>query len=316
MNDVTDRRGFSIILCTYRRPECLENLLRDLQASSENTDISWELVLVDNADDPATRKLSVCREDWSFQMNYIVEREEGLSAARNRGVKEARYDWLLFLDDDVRLETSFIGQIAEAIALDGVEMICPRIIMPVEPNWPHWLKVRIDTGIGQFDLGNEIIKLTDKDKTPIGACVGAHRSVIERFGPFPTELDRKGRKGLLGGGESKVLSRALESKANAIYLPGIVVRHEYITNKKSKRYWRRHALAAGKSYVISRVSEKDIQNSVSLTAVIAMSSVAKAILRTIMILTSPSRAFENQYRALAHFGRVYEATHILLKGKY
>lgn len=60
-----------------------------------------ELLVIDNADDRETEQVvSIFRKSHATQIRYIVEERRGVSAARNRGIKEAAFDYVAFLDDD------------------------------------------------------------------------------------------------------------------------------------------------------------------------------------------------------------------------
>lgn len=68
----------------------------------------WELLLIDNA------SKSPLAETWDLSWHphgrHILENELGLSAARRRGMKEARGAVLIFVDDDNVLESNYLSE--------------------------------------------------------------------------------------------------------------------------------------------------------------------------------------------------------------
>ena len=84
----------TVIIPTYNRAELLERALTSVLAQSRLPD---EVLVVDDgsADDTAAR----VRE--GFPSVRLLEQENaGVSAARNRGIREASGEWLAFLDSD------------------------------------------------------------------------------------------------------------------------------------------------------------------------------------------------------------------------
>jgi len=303
----------SVIICTYKRPDLVKNVLSDLERAAYQVNVDWEIILIDNAGDKIVK--SNCERSVLFNKNilkYFYEPCAGVSMARNRAVRESSGKFLLFLDDDVRFDSSFLRKIFGKIESDrDVDILSPRIITPIREGWPRWLRVRLASGVGQFELGDEVIDLNVTTKIPIGACVCVRRKVCIRYGPFEADLDRAGKM-IFGGGETLLLRRALKDGVRGRYFPDIIVRHELISNKQNKRYWRRHAFYGGRTYIrMQNHMAQPCLSSGQLVKFLAM-GLGKAAIRALAIPLNPARAFENQYRAISRFGRVYEAMAFLL----
>lgn len=94
--------GVSVIICCHnssaRLPETLAHLARQKVAA----DIRWEVLVVDNAstDDTAQRARQLWPESAAAPLRIVPEPRAGQSHARLRGLAEARYEFLGFIDDD------------------------------------------------------------------------------------------------------------------------------------------------------------------------------------------------------------------------
>lgn len=102
----------SVIVASYKRCEPLELCLGDLAAQS--TGRPFEVVLVLQAH-PAGEGDRI-REKFGTRLTLqIVEFDEGLgtSRARNTGLEMATGDIVAFLDDDVRLPSTWVGAMLE-----------------------------------------------------------------------------------------------------------------------------------------------------------------------------------------------------------
>lgn len=90
----------SIIIPTYNRWATLERAIRSVQAQDFQ---DWELILVDDGStDETAAGLRHMQDQWQRPqaLRVFVQTNLGVSAARNRGAKEARGKWLAFLDSD------------------------------------------------------------------------------------------------------------------------------------------------------------------------------------------------------------------------
>lgn len=95
---------FSIIIPTKDNPLKIRNLLNLLARKLDYSREDYEVIVVDNASRDSNYKL-VKRwvERFKRDINIILVREEkeGMSFARNCGIKLAQYNKLIFLDDDI-----------------------------------------------------------------------------------------------------------------------------------------------------------------------------------------------------------------------
>jgi GT2 family glycosyltransferase len=97
----------SVIVCTRDRSEILEPCLQRL---TELMYPNLEFVIVDNAaSDDATKTIveSMGRSDPRFR--YVVEHRPGLSYARNKGLAQARGQYVAYTDDDVAVDPGWVG---------------------------------------------------------------------------------------------------------------------------------------------------------------------------------------------------------------
>lgn len=297
----------SILICTYRRPELLRKILGDLISVVFKDSTHCELIVIDNGGDFYTKKICDEISNHGVNIHYVHEPKPGLSAARNRAVSESSGDWLLFLDDDIRCESDFVQQMLEALKNTDEAIIIPRIITPIDKDWPDWLRVRLKSGVGQYDLGNTKRKIDTTTKVPVGACMCLNRSVYNSFGPFEEGICRNGEQPF-GGEETLLLSRAFESGMAGVYVPHIYVRHEFIsTNKVTKNYWIKQGFYGGRSRVRILIFSKKDKIDRKYFLYLSAASLLKSFLRLLAALAGPKQAFENQYRAIAHFGIAYES---------
>jgi len=155
----------------------LERVLAALRAQSLPA-TSWELVLVDNGSDEAVAE----RIDlsWHPAARCVREDELGLTAARLRGIAEARGDVLVFVDDDNVMSTDFVAKVVEIgehypiLGSWGSGRIEPEFEMqPPTELRPHLARL----ALRHYERAHWSNNPDDWSSTPVGAGLCVRREV-------------------------------------------------------------------------------------------------------------------------------------------
>ena len=131
----------SVIVCTYNREKYIGPLLESI-AANDLSKSDYEIVLVDNNCTDNTHQVCDAFESAhpDIRFRYVKETEQGLSAARNKGIKEAKGDILVYVDDDALVDSHYLRDYAEWFAAHPQTMACGGPIMPLyETQEPKWM---------------------------------------------------------------------------------------------------------------------------------------------------------------------------------
>jgi len=94
----------SVVIPTFNREAFILKAIDSIKKQSVNVD---EIIVVDDGSSDNTKSLLE-----NSDIKYIYQKNSGVSSARNAGIKEAKNDWLAFLDsDDTWHETKIEKQI-------------------------------------------------------------------------------------------------------------------------------------------------------------------------------------------------------------
>src|SRR5215510_15106911 len=98
---------FSIIIASYNRDSELFKTLESLKALKSTG--PCEVIIVDNNSTDNTRQVVLeAIQSFPISLRYILEKEQGRSAALNAGIREAAGEILAITDDDVRVDPNWL----------------------------------------------------------------------------------------------------------------------------------------------------------------------------------------------------------------
>jgi glycosyltransferase involved in cell wall biosynthesis len=108
MDVIMNQLKISVVLCTYNRAELLAKVLESLccQTFPQN---EFEVVVVDDGSDDQTKDTIMSFGD-RLPLRYFYQRNSGLGAARNMGIKESQAPIILFKDDDDLADPDLLGE--------------------------------------------------------------------------------------------------------------------------------------------------------------------------------------------------------------
>jgi glycosyltransferase involved in cell wall biosynthesis len=107
---------------TKSRSSQLLRLLESLAAQTRN---DFELIVVEQNE--ISLVADMLKGPWNFPINYIHSpNEQGVSRGRNRGLREARADIVLFPDDDCWYPANFMARGLQSMQEQGLDALTGR----------------------------------------------------------------------------------------------------------------------------------------------------------------------------------------------
>jgi len=171
------------IICTHNRDHYLAGAIDSLLAQ---TCPDCEILVVDNASTDKTRQVAQSRLG-DGRLKYVYEPILGLSTARNRGAKETRAPILAYLDDDAIASPQWLQILLNAyennekLAVAGGKV---TLIWPQGYSQPNWLSDELAGGLGAFDLGDNVVYISQANLTPRGVNYSIRRDFLDKIEDF------------------------------------------------------------------------------------------------------------------------------------
>jgi glycosyltransferase involved in cell wall biosynthesis len=275
----------SILICTRNRAAYLGETIREAAAQTLSSG-DFEIVVVDNGSTDCTPDVVRECQDAITQVSlrYVVETEVGLSAARNRAIREAVGQILCFLDDDAVPEPEWLEWLIRAYTAGGPRVMCVGgAIIPIYeiamPIWfPQEMEFTFKPKITCAELHSVVYPCY-----PYGANLSIRAEAVRLVGMFNTSLGYNGQN-LIPCEETELLLRLEKAGYKIIMETRAVVRHNIPAKRLTRDYLRVLYYSCGRGYALMKhfsqpkESRKNIGR-LSLAYKLAISAVPNVWLR-------------------------------------
>ena len=233
----------SVIIATFNRAGLLPGILGALASQEAPPSLGWEIVVVDNnSSDSTPDVVTSFSRTATIPVRYVFEPGQGLSRARNRGVREARGSILAFTDDDVLPAPDWIAQVVAAIDRWGAHGVGGRILPRWEAPPPSWItgnwRLLRRLSIMDFDQSRLLALPLERKPQVWGANMAFRRELLDRVGGFDPRLGMLGHR-LFRSEEFDLVERALRLGLRIAYDPALTVYHRIGSDRMRKSYFRR-----------------------------------------------------------------------------
>ena len=220
MSETKPQKRTSIIIVTYNGSAYLEQCLTSVQRDSG---IDSEIIVVDNASIDGSADFVQSRyPDMVLVRNKI---NRGFAAACNQGAQIATGHILVFLNQDTRVEPSWLEALVRGLDQEGtIGLTTSKILLMSQPDRIHLCGQDIHyTGLA---FGRGFLSLADNMSRPeevaavSGASFAVRREVWEKLSGFDETF-------YMYYEETDLSWRAQLAGYRCLYVPGSVIYHDY-----------------------------------------------------------------------------------------
>lgn len=228
----------SLVICTFNRCWSLRKTLDSLIKMEVPAGISWELILVDNNSTDDTRAvIADFIRTSGLKVQYIFERKQGLSHARNAGVNAAGGEIIAFTDDDVCPQPDWLTVIWREFSQDpGLQVLTGA----VELFNPADLAITVRRHKERVAFQT----LSDSFNLMVGCNCAFRHGLIDRIGNFDVNFGAGSQ--FYSAEDSDFFFRAWRSGAKLVYEPSLLVFHDHGRRTQEDGWKIRRSYAVGR----------------------------------------------------------------------
>lgn len=214
----------SVIIATYNRAVHLSETLSTLLKQNYQ---DFEILVVDDGSTDSTKEIMESYlKKYPHKAKYLYQKNSGPSVARNKGIKEAKGDIVIFLDDDAIAAPNFVKKHLEAYRDNHILGARGKILKKNTSIYNYFQS--------HYDLGEDILPSLISTE---GNC-SFRRPVLLEVKGF--KVGKFGREG------DELTGRILQAyvdNTRLIYYPAAIIYHNYADTfwgliSKTYRYGR------------------------------------------------------------------------------
>jgi len=228
----------SIAIPTYNRAAEVEKTLVGLSRLDTTACPDHEVLVIDNnSTDGTVAVVDRLAPHFDGRLRCVREQQQGLNHARNRAIRDARYEIVAYLDDDVDVDPKWLWHLSDAYASGDVAGVGGRAYLVYPSPTPAWLGESIAGLLSKVELGPHR-RPAGVDEL-YGVNMSFRKDWLRRAGGFRPDLDRVGTR-LTGGGDDDMIRRVIALGGVMLYEPGAVVGHRVPPTRMRRRwFWNR-----------------------------------------------------------------------------
>ena len=194
--------GISVIICCYNSAWVISRTLKCLIKQENIANINYQIIVVDNnsTDDTTRIVLDYIKTYVDVDIKLFYEKRQGLIYARECGMSQSKYSYLLFCDDDNLLCEYYVSTVYEEMEENPSLGACggygiAEFYNCVEPEW--FKLVASGYAIGKQNAANNYL---------YGASCCYRKSALEKLYAIGFKPILTGRKGnvLLAGDDGEL----------------------------------------------------------------------------------------------------------------
>jgi GT2 family glycosyltransferase len=221
MNIETRLPQSSLIICSKDRPKLL---LETVESVLRGSQLPTEMVIVDQSAD-AHPVLSEVKTERCCEIRYLHSTSVGVGAGRNLGIASARYNVLVFIDDDMCVEPDWFSQLVTAVVKAGPCNVITGRVLSGESEVPGGTAPSINKdhqpAVYHGRIGKDVLYTGN---------MGVFKSVFDEVGIFD---ERLGPGTAFPAAEDNDLGfRMLERGYCIRYVPDVIVYHRAWRSKR------------------------------------------------------------------------------------
>ena len=235
----------SVIIPTRNRSKLLSVALQTALNQSLDSEL-YEIIVVDNGSDDNTRDVVKYYQTENKNITYVLEERPGLHNGRHTGMNTAKYNYLVFADDDIWARSSWLKGIADSFNNMDVKMIGGNNLPLFTQQPPAWLQClwSWNMKLGYKSIpALSIIEFPYKKVKEIspynvwGCNFAVSREIVESAGGFHPDGMPKNFIQFRGDGESHISDFVFKNQHKCVFVPEASVYHTVTANRMTHEYF-------------------------------------------------------------------------------
>ena len=171
-----------VFICTYNpNYEYLRRTVDSILLQDLNNN-DWSLTIIDNNSTQPVAYIDFIKQ---LKVNVVIEKKQGLTAARACAERISKGELLVFVDDDNILAKNYLSQVQQIFNDDNIGIVSGNIVPEYQKKPEKWFfKFENMLAIRKLEVHDRFIKSTSiqyNENFPIGAGMAIRKSILSAY---------------------------------------------------------------------------------------------------------------------------------------
>jgi len=250
----------SVIIPTRNRADMLGATMTSFLKQGK-LPADYEVIIVDNGSTDNTSDVIKSFERKNSRIKSFSAVEPGLHTGRHVGLKNANFENLVFIDDDIEVGKFWLSSIVAAFEKPDVKMVAGDVLPKFMTEPPDWI---FDLWHNRLTSGNRmlwplsIIEFLDKAEAidpafVFGCNFPVRKSLVLEAGGFNPDALPKDMMRFRGDGETKIARYCRAKKYKCRFSAGASIWHKVPKGRMTKDYFYNRGFSEGISKSFSEL---------------------------------------------------------------
>ena len=233
----------SVVICTYNRSDvltiCLQTIAKFYPKAFE-VDV---IVVNNNSSDDTSTTLLYFSKKYAW-LSIIDESQQGLSHARNAGYQSAKQDWILYLDDDSKIDRHLFDRVFIHIKSSTYKCVGGLYLPWYETKKPKWFHDKWASN----QLKYIDVQPLQSNQFASGGVFLVHKDLLEKHDGFNPSFGMHGTRRWYGE-ETELQQRIRKNGDQIAYDPKMIIYHLVPSYKMRVSWQLRSSYHMGKTFL-------------------------------------------------------------------
>jgi glycosyltransferase involved in cell wall biosynthesis len=208
------------------------------------TNFTVELIVVNNNSNDSTAQTLTDFANKHSWCSVVNEPKQGLSQARNAGFQSSSYSWILFLDDDAKIDRNLFNRVQEHIKSQTYQCIGGLYLPWYMNEKPKWFRDNLVSNRLAYDK----LQPMQTYEFASGGVFLINKNLLEKHKGFCTSYGMHGTH--LGYGEETDLQRRIRKSGHKVaYDPKMIIYHHIPPHKMTVSWHLNSSFQKGKTFL-------------------------------------------------------------------
>ena len=281
----------SITICTYNRIEYLKKCLKSILDQTQGSEII-EINIIDNNSTDTTKDYVTELQKQFPEVNYFVEKRQGISYARNLSFEVCKGMFLAFVDDDAVINKNWLEALLNELKNQNEDIIYGGPIYPNFESIPEdWIDK--DYFIRKFKDTDGFLGTIKSKEGFSGGNMCIAKNLFLKSEKFNTEIGMTG--GNLGLGEEPDFFYKLIMKNKDVKLYNICemsITHSEASYKLEKEYLRDRIILNANQFTKRTLFHENLITSIIILKIKVFIQFLKLLVSLVLQFFIPNHKFK------------------------